>query len=61
MASITAKELNAVEDQLNLEQVLVKKYHTFAAQCVDPQLKTKCEQIAARHQDHFNRLMTHLG
>lgn len=61
MASITAKELNAVEDQLNLEQVLVKKYHTFAAQCADPQLKTKCEQIAARHQDHFNRLMTHLG
>jgi hypothetical protein len=61
MASITSKELSALEDQLNCEQVLVKKYHIFAGQCVDPQLKTKCEQIAARHQDHFNRLMTHLG
>jgi hypothetical protein len=61
MASITSKELSALEDQLNCEQVLVKKYHTFAGQCVDPQLKTKCEQVAARHQDHFNRLMTHLS
>jgi hypothetical protein len=61
MASITSKELSALEDQLNCEQVLVKKYYTFASQCVDPQLTTKCEQVAARHQDHFNRLMTHLS
>lgn len=61
MASITSKELSALEDQLNYEQVLVKKYNTFANQCDDPQLKTKCQQVAARHQDHFNRLMTHLS
>jgi hypothetical protein len=41
--------------------VLVKKYKSYANQCTDPQLKTKCEQVASRHQEHFNRLMTHLS
>lgn len=59
--AITSSELTALEEQINFEQMLVKKYHTYAAQCVDPQLRTKCEQVAARHQDHFNRLMTHLS
>ena len=61
MAGISTKELSALEDQLNYEQILVKKYRTFATQCTDPQLKTKCEQVAVRHQDHFNKLMSHLG
>lgn len=61
MANLTSKELSAIEDQLNIEQVLVKKYRTFATQVQDPQLKTKCEQVAARHQDHFNRLISHLS
>lgn len=61
MSNITSKELSALEDQLNYEQVLVKKYKTYSSQCTDPQLKTKCEQVASRHQEHFNRLMTHLN
>lgn len=61
MPNLTSKELTALEDQLNYEQILVKKYRTFAGQCSDPQLKMKCEQVASRHQDHFNRLMTHLS
>lgn len=61
MANITSKELSALEDQLNYEQMLVKKYRTFANACSDPQLRQKCEQVAARHQDHFNRLMSHLS
>lgn len=61
MPNITSKELTALEDQLNYEQTLVKKYHSFAGQCSDPQLKMKCEQVASRHQDHFNRLMAHLS
>lgn len=61
MPNLTSKELSALEDQLNYEQILVKKYRTFATQCTDPQLKTKCEQVATRHQDHFNRLISHLS
>lgn len=61
MSNITSKELSALDDQLNLEKVLVKKYRTFANQCSDPQLKAKCNQIADRHQTHFDTLMNYLN
>lgn len=61
MPNITTKELTAIEDQLNSEQTLVKKYKMYAQQCTDPQLKTKCEQAAARHQQHFSCLLKQLG
>lgn len=61
MANLTSKELSLIEDQLGGEQLLIKKFQAYATQCTDPQLKTKCEQVAAKHQDHFNRLMTFLN
>ncbi|MDK2800125.1 MAG: hypothetical protein PWP27_1955 [Clostridiales bacterium] len=60
MANLTTKELSALEDQLNYEQMLVKKYRTFANQVNDAALKNKCNQIADKHQQHFNTLMGHL-
>ena len=61
MANLTTKELSALEDELSAEQLLVKKYKTSAALATDPQIKTQCEQIAGRHQNHFNRLMGFLN
>ena len=61
MPNLTAKELGALEDQLSAEQLLIKKYKTYAALATDPQIKTQCEQIARRHQNHFDRLMGFLG
>lgn len=61
MPTLTTKELSALEDQLNGEQLLVKKFKTFASHCNDPQLKAKCNQIADKHQQHFNILMNHLN
>ncbi|MCL2088236.1 MAG: spore coat protein [Oscillospiraceae bacterium] len=61
MANLTSKELTAIEDQLNVEQNLVKKFTMFSQSCSDPQLKTKCEQIASRHQGHYTRLLGHLS
>jgi hypothetical protein len=61
MPNITSKELTALEDQLNSEQMLVKKYNSFANMCTDAVLKTKCQQIAAKHQEHYNKLMKYLG
>ncbi len=60
MASLTVQELQALDMHLSSEQVLVKKYASLSTSCVDPQLKAKFEQISARHQDHFNRLIKHL-
>lgn len=61
MPELTSKELDAICDQLSAEELLVKKYQLFAQVAEDPQLKTKCEQIAAKHQNHFDRLLNQLN
>ena len=61
MANLTSKELSAIEDQLSLEQNIIKKYQMYASQTTDPQLRTRCEQIASKHQCHFDTLMGHLN
>lgn len=61
MANLTSKELTAIEDTLNVEQNLIKKYTMYAQTSTDACIKTKCEQIAAKHQNHFNTLMGHLS
>lgn len=57
MPSLTSKELSAIEDQLGVEQTLIKKYQSYAAMSNDSQIKTKCEQIASLHQQHYNTLL----
>lgn len=60
MANLTAKELSAIEDQLNCEQILIKKYKAYAQTASDPQIKSKCEQIAGQHKQHYDTLMGYL-
>ena len=57
---MTTKELTALEEKLDSEQVVVKKYRTMAQQCSDPALSGKLEEIANRHQRHFDTLLCHL-
>ena len=61
MANLTTTELSAIEDQLAVEQTLIKKYQLYSQSSTDPQIKSKCEQIAAKHQNHFDRLMNQLN
>ena len=61
MANMTAKELSAIEDQLGMESNMIKKYRLYAQSCQDQEIRTKCEEIASRHQSHFNTLMEHLS
>ena len=60
MPNLTSKELAALEDQLAEEEILVKKYRTFADDCTDSALKSKCSAIADTHQKHFNTLLGYL-
>jgi len=60
MPVLTSKELTAIEDQLGIEENLIKKYTMYAHSSQDPQIRTKCEEIACKHQSHFNTLMGHL-
>lgn len=61
MTTMTSKELSALEDTLNSEMLLVKKYQSLANQCTDPQLKAICTEVAGKHQQHFNTLFQHLN
>ena len=61
MANLTAKELSAISDQLNVEKTLINKYKMYAQQTSDTQIKTKCEQIATRHQTHYDKLLNYLN
>jgi rubrerythrin len=61
MANLTSKELTAIEDTLGVEENLIKKYRMYAQNCQDPAIRQKCEEIAGKHQNHFNTLMGHLS
>ena len=61
MGNLTAKELTAIGDQLAIEENIIKKYKMYAQTSQDQQIKTKCEEIAGKHQVHFDTLMGHLN
>ena len=61
MANLTEKELSGLEDQLSMEQNLIKKYQTYAAMSNDPQITRQCQQIAGKHQSHFDTLKNFLN
>ncbi|MBO5293730.1 MAG: hypothetical protein J6B71_00565 [Clostridia bacterium] len=60
MAQITAKELSAISDLLSAEENLIAKYKCYAAEATDSVLKTQYEQIAQRHQRHFDEMYANL-
>ncbi len=59
--NITTKELTCLEDQLESERILVKKYQAYAELCSDTVLKGKMTAMANRHQTHFDKLMGYLN
>ena len=60
MPMITSKELGTIQDQLNLERNLVNKYTEYAESTNDTVLKQKYEQIAAKHENHYQSLFCYL-
>ena len=61
MANLTATELKALEDQLNSEQLMIKKFHSYAGIAQDQMIKDTCTQIANQHRKHFDALMGYLN
>ena len=61
MVNLTTKELSAIQDQLAYEENIIKKYKAFAQSSQDTCIKNTCEEIAAKHKNHFNTLLGHLG
>lgn len=56
MSELTKDELRMLDIQIGKEKILVEKYTNYAPLCRDPQLRTKCEQLAAQHQSHYQAL-----
>lgn len=61
MGTLSEKELSILNDSLTEEDLLVKKYQLLASQTQDQEMSSKFQQIAQRHQKHFNDLFTLLG
>ena len=60
MASLTSKELTALEDQLTIEQNVISKFKMYSHTSVDSDIKNKCECIATKHQKHYDTLISQL-
>ena len=60
MAQITTKELGAIGDALAVEENLIGKYQYYASVTTDTALKNKFENMANRHQHHYDELYSHI-
>ena len=60
MANLTAKELTALEDQIGMEQTLVKKYEAMACLCSNTAIAQDMNDVANKHRAHYNTLVQFL-
>ena len=60
MASLTSKELTALEDHLAMEQNIISKYKMYSQTATDSEIKDKCGCIANKHQKHYDTLISQL-
>ena len=60
MNQLSEKELCAINELLNEEELLVKKFNMLAQHTQDPGIKNEFQTIAKKHQGHFNMLYDQL-
>jgi len=58
--AISTKDLSYLKDALSWELNAFKKFHFYAQQVQDPQIKQALEQAGHMHQRHYQRLLGHL-
>lgn len=61
MNTLTSRELSQIQDHLNLEALMVKKFRFTAEQTNDPQLRNLYQHAAQTHEKHFQMLMQHIN
>lgn len=57
---LSEKELSVVQDLLNEEELLVKKFQMLANHSQDETVKQQMLSIADKHQGHFNSIYSYL-
>ena len=58
---LSEKELSVMNDLLNEEELLVKKFQMLASHSQDQKVKQQMLDIANKHQGHFNDIYSYLG
>lgn len=58
---LDSNNLKVLEDQLNYESLLAKKFSNYATGCNDTELKNLCEQASQQHKQHYNELLNYLN
>jgi ferritin len=58
---LDANNLKVLEDQLNYESLMNKKFSAYAQYCTDTQLKNLCQQASQKHKQHYNELFNYLN
>lgn len=56
MSQLSEKELSLLNDLLNEEDLLIKKFQMLSEQTQDEEIKSKFMDISKKHQGHFNAL-----
>ncbi|MCM3584402.1 ferritin-like domain-containing protein [Mesobacillus maritimus] len=57
---ITTKDMLYLKDALSWELLALKKFHHLAEQVQDPEMKQALENAGQMHQNHYQRLLSHL-
>ncbi|MBT2655765.1 ferritin-like domain-containing protein [Bacillus sp. ISL-18] len=58
--AITTKDLLYLKDAMSWELLTFKKFHAMAQQVQNPQFKEALDKAGQMHQNHFQRILTHL-
>jgi hypothetical protein len=58
--AITSKDLLYIKDVLSWELLASKKFHHFAQEATNPQIKQALEKAGQMHQNHYQRMLPHL-
>ncbi|MCM3567705.1 ferritin-like domain-containing protein [Neobacillus mesonae] len=58
--AITAKDLQYLKDALSWELLAFKKFHFLSQQATNPSIKQALNKAGKMHQDHYQRLLSHL-
>ena len=60
MKKLTEMELSGFSKLLTCEENVIRKYKAYAQACREPALKELCEDMAARHAEHYETLLSEL-
>jgi len=54
------KMLSLIEEQLNQELLLYKKYLAFGSMFIDSELKGVCHQASKKHKENYQSILSYL-